>query len=84
MKTIQQLKEIIPYNPDRIMLDNMSLGQIKEAVEIVKRRIPLEVSGNINLNTAKAIAETGVNFISIGHLTHSVKSLDISLQFTNQ
>jgi len=65
---------------DRIMLDNMTLEQMREAVKIAGGRVPLEASGNVNLNTVGAIAETGVDYISCGALTHSVKALDISLE----
>ena len=64
-----------------IMLDNMSLEEIKQVVAWVKGRIPLEASGNIDLNKAKEIASLGVDFISVGSLTHSYKSLDISMEF---
>ena len=81
VKTFQQLQELIPYKLDRIMLDNMTIQEIKNAVVIVDGRVPLEASGNINLDTAKEIADTGVDYISVGRLTHSVESLDISLLF---
>ncbi len=84
VKTIQQLKEILQFKPDRIMLDNMTIDEIVESVKIVNEKIPLEASGNINLNNVQAIAETGVDYISVGKITHSVKSLDISLSFTKQ
>ncbi|MDD8030600.1 MAG: carboxylating nicotinate-nucleotide diphosphorylase [Acidobacteriota bacterium] len=66
---------------DWIMLDNMSLNEIKAAVELVAGRVLLEVSGKVNLRTVKALALTGVDFISVGALTHSFKSADISLEF---
>ena len=66
------------------MLDNMSIEEIKKSVKIVNRKIPLEASGNINLKTVKAVAETGVDYISIGKLTHSVTALDISFLFTKK
>ena len=61
------------------MLDNMNLEQMAAAVEIAAGKIPLEASGGVNLQTVAAIAATGVDFISVGALTHSVKALDISL-----
>ena len=61
------------------MLDNMSLEDMRHAVTLVHGRASIEASGGITLNRVRAVAETGVNFISIGALTHSVKSLDISL-----
>ena len=84
VKTLKQLKEAIPLEPDRIMLDNMSLVQLKKAVKIIRGRIPLEASGNINLHTAKVVAEAGVDFISVGKLTHSVTALDISFLLTQK
>ena len=84
VKTLKQLKEVIPLEPDRIMLDNMPLAQIKKAVKIIRGRIPLEASGNINLQTAKVVAEAGVDFISVGKLTHSVTALDISFLLTQK
>lgn len=63
----------------RIMLDNMDIDQMREAVELVAGRVPVEASGNVNLETIKGIAETGVDFISSGSLTHSAPVLDISM-----
>jgi nicotinate-nucleotide pyrophosphorylase (carboxylating) len=65
---------------DRIMLDNMSVGQLREAVALVNGRLPLEASGGINEQIIGEIAETGVDFISVGALTHSAGSLDLSLK----
>ncbi|MBX3102602.1 MAG: carboxylating nicotinate-nucleotide diphosphorylase [Bacteroidetes bacterium] len=65
---------------DRILLDNMSLEDMRRAVQLTAKRIPLEASGNITLENARQIAETGVDFLSMGSLTHSYKSLDISLK----
>ena len=79
VKNLTELAEVLPLNIDRIMLDNMSLAQIKEAVEIVNGRCQLEASGNVTLETVTAIAATGVDYISSGALTHSVTALDISL-----
>lgn len=66
--------------PDYIMLDNFTLEQTRDAVEWIGGRVPLEASGNINEKTIAAVAETGVDFISVGALTHSYKSLDLSLK----
>lgn len=65
---------------DRIMLDNYSLEALREAVKVIDKQFETEASGGVNLNTVKAIAETGVDFISVGELTHSVKSLDLSFK----
>jgi nicotinate-nucleotide pyrophosphorylase (carboxylating) len=78
---MKQLQEALAVGSvDRIMLDNMTLEQMREAVKITGGRVPLEASGMVNLNTVVAIAETGVDYISCGALTHSVKALDISLE----
>lgn len=79
VRTLDELREALALQPDRILLDNMSLNQMREAVQITNRRVPLEASGNVTLDTVNAIAATGVDFISSGALTHSVKALDISL-----
>jgi nicotinate-nucleotide pyrophosphorylase (carboxylating) len=65
---------------DRIMLDNMNVSQLREAVALVNGRLPLEASGGINEQTIGEIASTGVDFISVGALTHSAGSLDLSLK----
>jgi nicotinate-nucleotide pyrophosphorylase (carboxylating) len=62
------------------MLDNMELETMRRAVQVANGRIPLEASGNISLATVRQIAETGVNFISSGTLTHSAPTLDISMK----
>jgi len=77
--TLVQLREALACDPDVIMLDNFSLADMREAVEIVAGRITLEASGGVTLETVRAIAETGVDVISVGALTHSAKVLDIGL-----
>jgi nicotinate-nucleotide pyrophosphorylase (carboxylating) len=76
---LDQLREALALPIDRILLDNMSCEMMRAAVDVAARKIPLEASGNVNLDTVAAIAATGVDFISVGALTHSVKALDISL-----
>jgi len=66
----------------RIMLDNFSPEAMRKAVERIGRRVEVEASGGITLGTVRAYAETGVDFISVGALTHSVKALDISLELS--
>ena len=79
--TQAQLIEILKLkNVDRILLDNMNNQQLIEAVELVKGRVSLEASGGINLTTAQGIAKTGVDYISVGALTHSVPTLDLSME----
>lgn len=77
----QQVKEALSLRVDRILLDNMPLNEMKKCVEWINYRIPLEASGNVSLATVRAIAETGVDFISVGALTHSAKNFDVSLLF---
>jgi nicotinate-nucleotide pyrophosphorylase (carboxylating) len=76
---LDQLREAVELPVDRILLDNMTLEQMRAAARTAAGRIPLEASGNVTLDTVGAIAATGVDFISSGALTHSVKALDISL-----
>jgi len=78
--SLEQLREAVQLPVDRIMLDNMTLDEMREAVKVTGGRVPLEASGKVNLNTVDAIAATGVDFISCGALTHSVEALDISLE----
>jgi len=81
--TLSQLKKALPYNPDVVLLDNMGPDILKKAVEIVDKfdgsRPVLEASGGVNLDTVKAIAESGIDIISIGALTHSATNFDIGL-----
>ncbi|HYP63899.1 MAG TPA: nicotinate-nucleotide diphosphorylase (carboxylating), partial [Acidocella sp.] len=79
--TLVQLAEAMPYVPDAVLLDNMTPAQLREAVGMIGRRSIAEASGRVNAETAPAIAETGVDLISAGWLTHSAKVLDIGLDF---
>ncbi|HJV40139.1 nicotinate-nucleotide diphosphorylase, partial [Caulobacter sp.] len=76
---LDQLDEALKHGPDVVMLDNFSLDDLKTAVALAKGRAVLEASGGVNLLTVKAIAETGVDVISVGALTHSAPVLDIGL-----
>ncbi len=76
---LAQVKEALENNVDIIMLDNMSLSQIKQAIKLISGRAKIEVSGGINLQKIAAISKLGVDYISIGALTHSVKAADIGL-----
>ncbi len=76
---LDQVKEALNCGVDFIMLDNFGLPQMKAAVDFIAGRCKTEASGGIDLDTIKPVAETGVDFISVGALTHSVKALDISL-----
>ncbi|WP_321306960.1 carboxylating nicotinate-nucleotide diphosphorylase [Marinifilum fragile] len=75
---IEEVQEALSAGADIIMLDNMSNEAMTEAVQLVNGKAKTEASGNMNLKRLKGVAETGVDFISIGALTHSVKALDIS------
>ncbi|MBC7241020.1 MAG: carboxylating nicotinate-nucleotide diphosphorylase [Anaerolineae bacterium] len=82
VKSLTELEEALAIQPplDRIMLDNMDLETMRRAVEMTAGRVPLEASGGVSLERVRAIAETGVDYISVGALTHSVTALDISLE----
>ncbi|CAN5499786.1 carboxylating nicotinate-nucleotide diphosphorylase [soil metagenome] len=78
VQTFAELEEVLPLQIDQVMLDNMNLHQMREAVQLVNGRVPLEASGNVSLETVAEIAATGVDYISVGKLTHSVEAFDIS------
>ncbi len=80
VKGLVELKEALSLDLEHIMLDNMPLETMRQAVEITSGRVPLEASGNVSLETVHAIAETGVDFISVGALTHSAPVLDVSMR----
>jgi nicotinate-nucleotide pyrophosphorylase (carboxylating) len=80
VRDLAELDEALALKPDFILLDNMSTATMRAAVERVAGKIPLEASGGVTLETVRAIAETGVDRISVGALTHSVKALDISMR----
>ena len=77
--TLDQFREALPFAPTVIMLDNFSLGDLRDAVALNAGRVRLEASGGVTLDTVRAIAETGVDAISVGALTHSAPVLDIGL-----
>lgn len=76
---LEELEVALELDLTRIMLDNMDLATMRQAVAMAGGRTPLEASGNVSLETVRAIAETGVDYISSGALTHSAKALDISM-----
>jgi nicotinate-nucleotide pyrophosphorylase (carboxylating) len=81
VRNLQELETVLAIGGvDRIMLDNFSPELTRRAVEIVDGRVELESSGGITFDTIRSYAETGVDYISVGALTHSVKSLDMSLK----
>lgn len=81
--TLAQLQEVLPYQPDVVLLDNMAPLMLREAVRMIDGRALAEASGRITKDSAVAIAETGVDLISAGWLTHSAKVLDIGLDFAD-
>lgn len=81
-KNLKEVEEALQTKADIIMLDNFEISEMKKAVELINGKYKVEASGGVNLETVKSIAETGVDFISVGALTHSVKALDISLEIT--
>ncbi|HPW68481.1 MAG: carboxylating nicotinate-nucleotide diphosphorylase [Deltaproteobacteria bacterium] len=80
-RNLDHVRELLAVGVDRIMLDNFSLKDLRSAVELAGGRVPLEASGGITLENIRDVALTGIDFISVGDLTHSVKALDISLTF---
>jgi nicotinate-nucleotide pyrophosphorylase (carboxylating) len=78
-RTLEHVKDAISLGVNRILLDNMSLPMMAEAVRLTQGRARLEASGNVSLATVRQIAETGVDFISVGELTHSARVFDFSL-----
>jgi nicotinate-nucleotide pyrophosphorylase (carboxylating) len=78
VRNLDELHETLKLHVDRILLDNMSLDKLHESVRITNRMTVLEASGNVSLESVRAIATTGVDIISVGKLTHSVRALDIS------
>jgi nicotinate-nucleotide pyrophosphorylase (carboxylating) len=83
VENLSQLQDALKVKADIIMLDNMDLDTMEEAVKIAKGKALIEASGGITLGKVRKIAQTGVDLISIGSLTHSVKSLDISMEIKN-
>ncbi len=80
VEDLAELGQALQAGVDRIMLDNFELAQIHEAVALTAGRVPLEVSGNVDLHTIGAFARTGVDFISVGALTKHVRAIDLSLR----
>ena len=85
--SLDQLQEVLPQQPDIVLLDNMTPDQLSQAVQLRNQAAPfveLEASGGVTLQTIRAIAESGVNRISVGALTHAATSLDIGLDWVTQ
>jgi len=81
VENLKQLEEAIACQADIVMLDNFNLPRMREAVKLSKGRVKLEVSGNVNLHNIADIAETGVDFISVGALTKNIQAVDLSMRF---
>jgi len=81
VRTMEELKEAVALKPHRILLDNMDTPSLAAAVQLIPADIETEASGNMNLDRVREVAETGVHFISVGALTHSAPSADLSLKF---
>jgi nicotinate-nucleotide pyrophosphorylase (carboxylating) len=79
--TLDEVREALEAGADIIMLDNMTVDEMKKAVKLAKGKAQLEASGNVTLKNIREIAETGVDFISVGALTHSAPAADISMKF---
>lgn len=79
--TLAQVKQAVAAGADIILLDNMSNAELRRAVKLISGRAQTEASGGVNLKTVRGIAETGVDFISVGALTHSARAVDIGLDF---
>ena len=80
MENLDELEQAVQAGVDRIMLDNFELAQMREAVARTAGRVPLEISGNVDLQTIGDFARTGVDFISVGALTKHVHAIDLSLR----
>ncbi len=80
VENLAELEEALAARPDIVMLDNFNLATMAEAVNITNRQVKLEASGNVNFDTVRNIAETGVDYISIGGLTKDVRAVDLSMR----
>ncbi len=86
VRSLEELDAVLEHGAEEVLLDNMSPDQVRQAVELVRRLnfpVPLEASGGITLENIRAYAETGVNFISVGALTHSVAAVDLSMRIAS-
>ena len=79
--TLAQVQQAVNFGADIVLLDNMTLSELRQAVKLVGADAQTEASGGVNLKTVRAIARTGVNFISVGAITHSARAVDVGLDF---
>jgi nicotinate-nucleotide pyrophosphorylase (carboxylating) len=82
VENLAELDEAISAGADIVLLDNFSLDMLRSAAAIGKGRVTLEASGGVSLETVRAIAETGVDFVSCGALTHSARAIDLTMEFS--
>jgi nicotinate-nucleotide pyrophosphorylase (carboxylating) len=82
VRNMDELRQTLLLNVSQILLDNMTLEQMRACVAETAGRVPLEASGNMSLERVRAVAQTGVNFISVGALTHSAPALDLSMRLS--
>ncbi len=82
--TLEQVDEALATGANHILLDNMTPDELREAVALVAGRAKTEASGGVTLHTVRAIAQTGVDYISVGALTHSARAVDCSLEMLNE
>lgn len=82
-ENLEQVKEALSAGADIIMLDNMDIESMREAVRLINGKALVEASGGINLDNVRQVAETGVDLISVGAITHSARAMDISMEITN-
>lgn len=81
VENMEQLREAVAARPDIVLLDNFSVDMLREAVAVAGGRVLLEASGGVNLESVGAIAETGVDFVSCGAITHSARAIDLTMEF---
>ena len=84
VETLDELREALDAKPDRILLDNFTIGMLCDAVAMSQKQCKLEASGGVDLSTIESIAQTGVDFISVGAITKSVQAIDLSLLIQGQ
>jgi nicotinate-nucleotide pyrophosphorylase (carboxylating) len=80
--TLAQVSEAVEAGIDMVLLDNMSVDELRQAVALVGRRAKTEASGGVTLETVRAIAESGVDFVSVGRITQSAPAVDIGLDWS--
>lgn len=82
VENLQQLQQALDAGVDRVLLDNMDISTLKQAVDLTNKQIPLEASGGVTLKSARDIAQTGVDYISVGSITKHIRAIDLSMLFS--